>query len=284
MQGVPVPVCQVQRQSQRASFIPSFSTTTEQELCARDRSGHCRLINTKQSPYLQLYPGSTEETREWNKHTNMGRTLPAEQSSQWEGWAKVQTTRWECSLLSVQTRSMSIPRDEPGHPLMSLILGVLGYKVMCYAKSLQSCPTLWDPMVCSPPGSSVHGILQAGILEWVAIFFSRGFSWPRKIPHLLSLLHWQAGSFPLVPCWTGRFLRSLPTQKHFCVSIRWAHGIRGCLQEGINTKLGPEGKVEEAKKRVRESIWGGIMRKGRMSRWVQESPLETGATSAISAA
>ena len=32
----------------------------------------------------------------------------------------------------------------------------------------QLCPTLWDPMDCSPPGSSVHGILQARILEWVA--------------------------------------------------------------------------------------------------------------------
>ena len=35
-------------------------------------------------------------------------------------------------------------------------------------KLLQSCPTLRDPMHCSPPGSSVHGILQARILEWVA--------------------------------------------------------------------------------------------------------------------
>ena len=40
----------------------------------------------------------------------------------------------------------------------------------------QSCPTLWGPMDCSPPGSSVHGILQARILEWVAISFSRGSS------------------------------------------------------------------------------------------------------------
>jgi len=38
-----------------------------------------------------------------------------------------------------------------------------------YAKSLQSCLTLCDPVDCSPPGSSVHGILQARILEWVAI-------------------------------------------------------------------------------------------------------------------
>ena len=41
----------------------------------------------------------------------------------------------------------------------------------------QSDLTLCDPMNCSPPGSSVHGISQARILEWVAIFFSRGYSW-----------------------------------------------------------------------------------------------------------
>ena len=43
----------------------------------------------------------------------------------------------------------------------------------------QSCPTLCDPVDCSPPGSFVHGILQARILEWVAIPFSRGSSQPR---------------------------------------------------------------------------------------------------------
>ena len=43
----------------------------------------------------------------------------------------------------------------------------------------QSCPTLCDSGDCSLPGSSVHGILQARILEWVAISFSRGSSWPR---------------------------------------------------------------------------------------------------------
>ena len=43
----------------------------------------------------------------------------------------------------------------------------------------QSCPTLCNPMDCSPPGSSVHGILQARKLEWVAIPFSRQSPWPR---------------------------------------------------------------------------------------------------------
>ena len=42
----------------------------------------------------------------------------------------------------------------------------------------RSCPTLCDPKDCSPPGSFVHGILQARLLERVAIPFLRGFSWP----------------------------------------------------------------------------------------------------------
>ena len=44
----------------------------------------------------------------------------------------------------------------------------------------QSCPTLCDPMECSPPGFSVHGILQVRVLEWITIPFSRGSSWPRN--------------------------------------------------------------------------------------------------------
>ena len=46
-------------------------------------------------------------------------------------------------------------------------------------KVAQSCLTLGNPMDCSPPGSSVHGILQAGVLEWVALPSSRGSSRPR---------------------------------------------------------------------------------------------------------
>ena len=59
-------------------------------------------------------------------------------------------------------------------------------------QSLQLCLTLWDPLDYSPPGSSVHGILQARILEWVAMPFSRGSSWPRDQTQ--------------VSCIAGRFL------------------------------------------------------------------------------
>ena len=46
------------------------------------------------------------------------------------------------------------------------------------SKVAQSCPTLCNPMDCSLPDSSIHGIFQARVLEWVAISFSRGSSWP----------------------------------------------------------------------------------------------------------
>ena len=51
-------------------------------------------------------------------------------------------------------------------------------------KSLQSCPTLCDPIDGSPPGSSVPGILHARILEWVAISFSNAWKWKMKVKSL----------------------------------------------------------------------------------------------------
>ena len=52
------------------------------------------------------------------------------------------------------------------------------------AKSLQSCPTLCDPIVGSPPGSTVPGILQARTLEWVAISCSNAWKWKVKVKSL----------------------------------------------------------------------------------------------------
>ena len=54
----------------------------------------------------------------------------------------------------------------------------------CYCLVTKSCPTLCDPMNWSPPGSSVHGIFQARILEWVAVSLSRGSSQPRDQTHI----------------------------------------------------------------------------------------------------
>ena len=71
----------------------------------------------------------------------------------------------------------------------------------CWMKVLvaQSCLTLCNPMDCRPPGSSVHGIFQARILDWAAISFSRGPSWPRNQTH--------------VSCTAGRFFTTEPPGK-----------------------------------------------------------------------
>ena len=56
--------------------------------------------------------------------------------------------------------------------------------MLCYAKSLQSCPILWDPIDGSLPGSPVPGIFQARTLEWVAISFSNACKWKVKVKSL----------------------------------------------------------------------------------------------------
>ena len=72
---------------------------------------------------------------------------------------------------------------------------------MCVcAKLLQLCLPFYDPMDCSPSGSSVHRILQARILEWVSMPSSWGSSKTQGSNlHLSCLLHWQAGSLLLAP-------------------------------------------------------------------------------------
>ena len=85
------------------------------------------------------------------------------------------------------------------------------------AKSLQSCLTLCDPMDCSPSGSSVHGILQARILEWVAISYSRGSSWPRDWTQVSCGSCTAGGFFTTEPL--GSMCMSPPHQIHLTIFI-----------------------------------------------------------------
>ena len=71
---------------------------------------------------------------------------------------------------------------------------------MCACSVAQLCLTLSYSTVCSPPGPYVHGIFQAGILEWVAISSSRGSSHPRDRTHN-------------IPCIAGRFFTAKPMEK-----------------------------------------------------------------------
>ena len=68
--------------------------------------------------------------------------------------------------------SASPERYGTGSPSKQPNLLTLNLGLLASAESLQSCPTLCDPIEGSPPGSPVHGILQARTLEWVAISFS----------------------------------------------------------------------------------------------------------------
>ena len=96
--------------------------------------------------------------------------------------------------------------------------------VQIYARSLliekegkvtvtQSCLTLCNPMDCSLPGSSVHGILQARILEWVPISFFRGSSWPRDRTQVF--------------CIVGRFFTIWATREYRINRGGWFYQWRG---------------------------------------------------------
>ena len=91
------------------------------------------------------------------------------------------------------------------------------YMRVCALSSLQLCSTLCDPMDCSPPGSSVHGIIQARTLEWVVISLSRGSSQPKD---------WTRIS--CISCTAGRFFTIEPLGKpkgtiSFQVNVIWLH-------------------------------------------------------------
>ena len=85
--------------------------------------------------------------------------------------------------------------SKPGLPHFRWILYCLSHQgspwksaaATAAAKSLQSCPTLWDPIDGNPPGSAVPGILQARTLEWVSISFSNAWKWKVKVKSLSRL-------------------------------------------------------------------------------------------------
>ena len=88
-----------------------------------------------------------------------------------------------------------------------------------------SCLTLWDPMDCSSPGSSVHGILQGRKLEWVAIPFSRGSSPPRDQTQ--------------VSCIAGRFFTIWTTEEAHYVLHLVAYICQSCSPSLSNPPLPP---------------------------------------------
>ena len=91
------------------------------------------------------------------------------QSRGWAESSKDYGQVWKVSVLETKIQWLrlksQLPKNQSPYPVL-----VIDSEVT------QSCPTLCDPMDCSLPGSSVHGIFQAIVLEWIAISFSRGSS------------------------------------------------------------------------------------------------------------
>ena len=91
------------------------------------------------------------------------------------------------------------------------------------AKLLHSCPALCDPMDCSPPGSSVHGVLQARILAWVPMPSSRRSSWLRDWTRVSSGSCIPGGFFTAEPSghpWSGNNSLALTTVIHCFLLIK----------------------------------------------------------------
>ena len=120
------------------------------------------------------------------------------------------------------------PWDSPGKNTGVGCHFLLQYmKVKSESEVAQSCPTLSDPMDCSLPGSSVHGIFQARVLEWGAIAFSKG----------LNLVFWIAGR--VFTSWTTREAQKLKVKfTKLCPTLEtpWNVACQAPLSMGFSSK------------------------------------------------
>ena len=152
----------------------------------RTRGDNDVLINFPGSLVINNLP-AMQETRIWS----LGQEDPLEKKMATHS----SILAWRIPWTEKPSRLQSIGSQRTGQNWVTntMIMSVQ------FSSVSQSCPILCNPMDCSPPGSSVHGILQARILEWIVIPFSRGISKPRDQT--------------LVSCITGRFLTILDTGK-----------------------------------------------------------------------
>ena len=104
-----------------------------------------------------------------------------------------------------------------------------------HAKLLQLCPTHCNSMDCSPPGSSVYRILQARILEWVAMPSSI-FLTQESNQHLLRLLHWQVGSLPLVPPGKPTVIKHKVNLNKIQISALLNALITACMKDSLKAE------------------------------------------------
>ena len=110
----------------------------------------------------------------------------------------------------------------PGYrwlPWPSLVEGLVTSLCALHEKSLQSCLILCNPMDCSPPGSSVLGIFQVRILEWVVISSSRGTSQPRDGTHASGISCVGRWNLCLCAAWEALVASTGDVKSRQCISL-----------------------------------------------------------------
>ena len=139
--------------------------------------------------------------------------------------------------ISTKTGNLVISVDWIVHPTKFICWSPnLQESAAAAAKSLQSCPTLCDPIAGSPPGPAVSGILQARTLEWVAISSSNAWKWKVKEKSLscvwLLATPWTAAYQAPLSMWFSRQEYwsgvPLPSPKKVVV-IKWSHKGRSLI-------------------------------------------------------
>ena len=133
-------------------------------------------------------------------HRRVGHDLVTKQRLFWTDWHLL----WLVGIYGIQIIKYFeyYPLDRQTQNIIKWKDSGSRWKWRTHVLSCYSHVRLCNPMDCSPSGSSVHGIFQARILEWVAISFSRGSSWPRDQTHI-----------SCVSCNAGQFFTTEPSEK-----------------------------------------------------------------------
>ena len=188
------------------SFLP---LCLERKVCLLSSllSNHYNIVSTSPHPIEAALPGLQQQPIGRSPHVLDGSSLSVGKKkkrnvclSVWIFTCKLQLTLeqhgfelWRSSYLQI-----FFNKHKP-HTAWSVAGWIYGY---VHAELCRSCLTLCDPMDYSPPGFSVHGILQVRILKWVAVSSSMGSSWPRNRTHI---------------SWVSSIVRQVPPRKpHRC--------------------------------------------------------------------
>ena len=176
----------------------------------KEMTTHCSSLAWK-IPWTEA-PGSPWGFKEWDMTEQL--TLSLSREHAWDQLLLFQVCKWFHLNTVIQwftkweTGIQTIKVENSGEWAINWTNEL--YICVCVL-STKSCLTLCDPMNCSPPGSSVHGISKARILEWVAIPFSRGSFWHRD--------------WTQVSCIAGRFFTNWANREAQSVLLLFSHSV-----------------------------------------------------------